>query len=238
MDRRTTRNLLSIACGRPLRRLGSWSVSPVVCAMVLFSCGCESDKQARCRQYHDDGIHLYQRGDYVGARDSFELALSLQPKDANLQYDVGQCYDRLGQTAQAEDYYKQCLQVNANHAECRHALAVLMYRTGRNTQADSMIGAWVANQPEQGAAYAEDGWRLRMSGEFQLAVGRFQQALHYDPHNLRALTELGQIYEQTSQPERALAMYTRALELSPQLPGLAEHIAELKAKGVGKPLPD
>ncbi len=236
MDWRTNRNLVWTARARP--PLDSWWWPMVVCASVLLTCGCATEKQERCRQYHDDGVHLYQHGDYVGARDSFELALSLQPKDANLQYNVGQCCDRLGQTAQAEDYYKQCLQVNANHADCRHALAVLLYRTGRNTEADNMIAAWLTNQPALGAAYAEDGWRLRMSGEFQLAIGRFQQALHYDPRNLHALTELGQLYEEHGQPERALAMYSRALELSPQLPGVKEHIAELKAKGVGKPLPD
>src|SRR5258708_40136196 len=98
-----------------------------------------------------------------------------------------------------------------------------------------MIQSWLANQPELAAGYAEDGWRLRNSGEYQQAVGRFQQALHYDPRNLRSMLELGQLYEEHQRPEFALTMYSRALELNPQQAELKERINQLKAKGVGKP---
>jgi Tfp pilus assembly protein PilF len=204
----------------------------------LLTAGCETDKHERFKQYSDDGVHLYQRGDFVGARDQFEAASALVPKDANLLYNLGQCNERLNQPGQAENYYKECLNVNANHAECRHALAVLLYRTGRNSEADQMIQDWLTSQPELGAAYAEDGWRLRHAGEFQLAMNRFQQALHFDPGNQRALLELGQIYEEQQRPEFALTMYSRALEKNPQQPQLKERINQLKAQGVAKPLPD
>jgi Flp pilus assembly protein TadD len=200
--------------------------------------GCDTEKQERFTQYNDDGIHLYQLGNYVAARDQFEVALTLEPKDANVIYNLGQCCDRLNQTGQAETNYKQCLALNTNHAECRHALAVLLYRQGRRTEADQMIQSWLTSQPELGSAYAEDGWRLRQSGEYEQAVGRFQQALHYDPRNHRALLELGQLYEEHQRPEFALTMYTRALELNPQQPDLKERINQLKAQGVKKPLPD
>jgi Tfp pilus assembly protein PilF len=209
--------------------------------LALFlpiAAGCQTDKQERFRQYSDDGVHLYQRGDYVGARDQFEVALTLGPKDANVLYNLGQCNDRLNRPEQAENYYQQCLVVNANHADCRHALAVLLYRTGRRNDADQMIQAWLANEPTSSAACAEDGWRLRHNGEYEFAVGRFQQALHNNPRNLRALLELGQLYEEHQHPELALTMYSRALELNPQQPELKDRINQLKAKGVGKPLPD
>jgi Tfp pilus assembly protein PilF len=219
----------------------AFCLRPLVAAFALLltsTAGCQTEKEERFRQYNDDGLHLYQRADYVGARDQFEAALVLGPKDANVLFNLGQCCDRLNQAGQAENYYKQCLDIDANHAECRHALAVLLYRVGRRTDADQMIQGWLNNKPELGAAYAEDGWRLRHSGEYQQAVGRFQQALHYDPRNHRALVELGQIYEEQQRPEFALTMYSRALELNPQQPELKERINQLKAKGVGKPLPD
>ena len=60
-----------------------------LCWCVLFACvccllpiaGCVSEKQERFQQFTSDGIHLFQRGDYVGARDNFEVALTLEPKD-------------------------------------------------------------------------------------------------------------------------------------------------------------
>ncbi|HYV34656.1 MAG TPA: tetratricopeptide repeat protein [Gemmataceae bacterium] len=221
------------------RRALDWLYRLAVLAILApLTTGCETEKHERFRQYNDEGIHLYQQGDYASARDHFELALPLEPKDASVLYNLGQCNDRLNQTARAEDYYKQCLQANANHPECRHALALLMYRTGRNAEADQMIQEWLNNEPALGAAYAEDGWRLRQAGQFQPAVGRFQQALHYDPKNVRAMTELGQIYEEHEHPELALSMYTLALQQNAQQPALKERINLLMAKGVRKPLPD
>lgn len=234
--------------GTPVRQLsppalttcvsvGAWS-----CALLLALClagGCQTEKQERFHLYNQDGVRLFEKGDYAGARDHFEIALSLEDaKNANLLYNLGQCCDRLGQEQQAESYYKQCLEVSANHADCRHALAVLLYRGGRRVEADRMIESWLSAEPELGAAYAEDGWRLRRGGEFTLAVGRFQQALHYDPRNLRAMVELGQLAEEHDRAEFALAMYVRALEVNPKQPELEAHVKELRAKGVRKPLPE
>src|SRR5947209_6826654 len=67
-------------------------------ALVMSSAGCLTDKQERFEQYSHDGVLLYQRGDYVSAREHFELALMLEPKDTNLLFNLGQCHDRLGQS--------------------------------------------------------------------------------------------------------------------------------------------
>src|SRR5438552_2917380 len=130
-------------------------------AALLSLAGCETAAQERVRQYNADGVHLFQQGNYQDARESFALALELQPEDAALAYNLGQCCDRLGDTAKAEQCYLQCLQRAGNHADCRHALAVLLYRTGRKAEATSMIEDWLTRQPNLADAYALDGWRLR-----------------------------------------------------------------------------
>ena len=45
-----------------------------------------------------EGVHLFKQGNYQSARENFVAALELNPKDAALLYNVGQCYDRLGET--------------------------------------------------------------------------------------------------------------------------------------------
>ena len=101
-----------------------------------------------------------------------------------------------------------------------------------------MIAEWLRAAPQSSDAYAEDGWRLRRCGEFVQAVGRFQQALDLDPRNVRAMIELGQVYDEHNHPDYALTMYLRALELMPRQPELVERISQLRAKGVRPPLPD
>src|SRR5262245_55596363 len=83
--------------------------------------GCTLPLDERARGFTEDGIDLFQTGRYQDARESFEAALERQPDDANLLYNIGQCYDRQGKAAKAEEVYQQCLQRSANHAPCRHA---------------------------------------------------------------------------------------------------------------------
>jgi tetratricopeptide (TPR) repeat protein len=212
-----------------------------VCAVALLCAlagGCVSEQHVRVQQFTDEGVFLFRQGDYSSALEHFEFAKTLGPPDANLLFNIGHCNDRLGNLDKAETAYRQCLQATANHAECRHALELLLYRTNRRPEADDMIQLWLASEPKIGAAYAEDGWRMRLCGDLNHARGRFQQALHYDPRNVRALVELGMMSEEEQRPDVALTLYGRALEYDPQNPELKAKIDRLRANGVGKALPD
>ena len=102
---------------------------------AILAAACAPTGQERLRDYNDDGVRLFQRGAYGNARDSFQAALALRPADPDLAYDVGQCYDRLGQPDQAQKFYEQCLAAAPGHVECRHALTVLLWNNGHQDEA-------------------------------------------------------------------------------------------------------
>src|SRR5438445_7240786 len=206
---------------------GAGRLAVLAAAALCGFAGCETASQERVRQYNADGVHLFQQGNYQDARESFALALELQPEDAALCYNLGQCCDRLGDTVRAEQHYLQCLQRSTNHADCRHALAVLLYRTGRKTEATSMIEDWLTRQPNLADAYALDGWRLRQDNALPDAQGRLQQALALDPHNVRANVELGILYEAINLPERSAVLYQRALAQNPNQSELAARLLSI-----------
>ena len=210
-----------------------------LCLLLLPALpGCLPHVDERAKDWSEEGVYLFQRGEYQNARECFEWALQMQPGDANLMYNVGQCYDRQGKTDKALEYYQLCLDRAPNHARCRHVEALLLYRTGKAAEADHMIQDWLASAPQSPDALVEDGWRLRQEGELEQAKGRLQQALHYDPHHVRALTELGLLYETVQMPERALDLYKDAQARDAQQSELNERINILTSKGVGKPRPD
>jgi Flp pilus assembly protein TadD len=215
-----------------MRRIG------VIAGLAVCLAGCAPTVPERVYLYSDDGVYLFQRGDYTGARESFELALQLQPQDATLLFNLGQCYDRQGNAAKAEECYKQCLERSANHADCRHALAVLWVLNGRRADAERLVADWLAREPKLSAAWAEHGWLLRQDGELPQAQASLQKALELDAKNLRALNELAVLFEVLELPERALVLYERSLEQNPRQPDIAERIDLLKTKGVRKPRPD
>src|SRR5262245_48868249 len=91
--------------------------------LVVWIAGCMTAADQRLRDYTNDGVYLFQQGDYRAARESFKAALALQPDDPALYYNVGECYARLGGGAQAEKCYTECLARVPNHTACRFAMA-------------------------------------------------------------------------------------------------------------------
>jgi Flp pilus assembly protein TadD len=214
---------------------------PRVCWVAgLAAClfGCANDVQERVREYNQDGLVLYQRGDFRGARETFEVALKLQPEDPALLYNLGQCYERLGDVARAESTYGECLTRQPTHAVCRHALVRLLVRQGRSADATRMVEDWLAREPKSSGPYAADGWLWHQSGDLPRAQARLQQALELDPRDVYALGELGVVYEAMDRPDRALVLYERALEQDPNRPEVVRRYNDLKRRGAGPPKPD
>jgi Tfp pilus assembly protein PilF len=209
--------------------------------MIVLACvaaGCAETVQERARGYNEDGVFLYRRGRYAEAQESFQAALKLQPESADLHYNVGQCHDNLGESAQAEQLYKECLQRAPDHAECRHALAQLLIHEGRQQDAVEMVGSWLGRSRQLAAPYAEDGWLYLQHHEPNSAIGRFQQALDKDANDVRALTGMARAYEDLHYPDRALVLYQRALVVQPHQPEVEERVRVLRKAGVGPPRPD
>jgi Tfp pilus assembly protein PilF len=206
--------------------------------LALFVAACAPTATERVRDYNEDGVHLYQHGSYAAARDCFQAALSLQPTDPDLLYNLGQCHDRLGQAGKAERCYRACLERAPDHAECRHALTVTLVRQGRKADAAAMIDDWLGRAPNRAGPYAEDAWLRLQEGDLINARSRLQQALEHDPRDNRALTELAHLYETMDRPDRALALYERALEANPRQPEIVQRVSLLRSQGAGRPRPD
>jgi Tfp pilus assembly protein PilF len=215
------------------RRCGSRARLLLLAALLLPGCVAPGDD--RTRLFTEDGVEQFTKGKYRDALDSFEMALTLKPQDPALLFNMAECYDRLGDAAKAEQYYNYCLQRDPDHADARLALAALEYRTGRAGVANTMISDWLAAHPKSADAYVLDAWRLRQEKDLPHAQGRLQQALDLDPHNRRAVTEMGYLYESMGMPERALVLYERVLQRDPNRGEVAQRLRQLQDKGVKRP---
>lgn len=214
-------------------RRGWWAAG---LAIVLG--GCTSSVPDRVHDYNDDGVYLFRRGQYADARDSFQAALALKADDVGLLYNLGRCYDHLGNATKAEHYYNECLQRAPNDALCRHAQAALLVRENRMADAARMVEDWLAREPKRAAAYAEYGWLHHQTGDLYRARAYLDRALDLDPHDYRALTELALVYEEMDRPERSVVLYERCLRHNPNQPDVARRLAQLASRGVGRPRQD
>ena len=207
-------------------------------ALLLIVPACADTAPERIREYNKDGLTLYNQGAYDHAREMFQASLALKPNDANLVYDIGRCYEATGQADKAEAEYNQCLRINPDHPDCRHALAELLVKHNRRDEAVKMAECWLTARPNLSAAYALDGWLWHQFGDLPRAQGRLQQALEHDSRDTHALNELALVYEDMHRPDRAAALYERSLDYRPGQPDVQARLVSLRSGGAGVPRPD
>ncbi len=209
----------------------------VLAGLLVSLTGCVAPQAERMRALNDDGYQQFSQGNYRDAREAFEMALVLKPDDPALLFNLGQCYERLGDAGRAEAYYRECLQRDPGHADARQSLVMLQYRAGKAEEANRTIDGWIRANKNHTDALVLDGWRLMQEKAYPQAHSRLQQALLNDPRHPRALIQLGLYHEAMNQPDRALACYHRALDADPSQFEIRQRALALKAKGVKEPQP-
>lgn len=212
--------------------------APILIVLLLANASCTTTDENHWRLINDEGVALFAKGAYREALENFDYALVLHADDPVLLFNSAQCYERLGQHKNAEQYYAACLQRDPKHGDAHLALVTLKYRTGRVGEACQDIRAWLTQDPTSADALVADAWRLRQEKNYPLAQGRLQEALSRDLDNRRALTELAILDELQGMPDRAFVQYERILAREPNQIEIRDRLEVLKTKGVKRPLPN
>jgi tetratricopeptide (TPR) repeat protein len=235
-DEKDDRLDLSAAAYSP-RRLSHFIPHPSSLILFFLLAGCDTTAQDKFRLFNEDGIHNFSRGNYPQARDSFEQALVLRQDDPTVIFNLAQTQERLGDAKSAEEGYRDCLTRDPNLVDARQAYADFLYKKGRPDDAKKLIDVWAVGNEHRADALVLQAWELRQKRAYPTAYDKLQSALVLEPHNPRALTELGILYEKMNLPERSLVLYERALATNPNLFEVRERIEKLKTKGVDRPAP-
>ncbi|HEY2882137.1 MAG TPA: tetratricopeptide repeat protein [Pirellulales bacterium] len=210
----------------------------VLCASLVLGvsggCGMMSGQQ------NSEGVKLFQQGSYDAAAQRFRQAMQSEPNNPDSYYNLAAYYHRQGQLeqkpvdlAQAESYYRQCLDRNPNHVECRRGLAVLMVEQGRSQEAFAMLEDWGTQNPTLAAPKIEEARLFEEFGDKDAAKEHLTAALAVSPNDPRALAALGKLREDTGDVNQALANYQRSLMVNHFQPELAQRVAALQSVGAG-----
>ena len=211
------------------------TLAAVASALLGFT-GCTS------QALNSEGVRLYQLGNYQQAAEQFQRAIAANPNQATSYYNLAASLHKTGKLAgrpddlaQAERLYNQCLEYDANHAECYRGLAVLLTETGRPDAAYRLLEGWAARSPQLADPRIELARLLEENNNAEQASSRLVEALAIDPHNSRALTALGRLRENAGDRAQALANYQRSLAINRFQPEITTRVAALQAAGAGLP---
>jgi predicted O-linked N-acetylglucosamine transferase (SPINDLY family) len=124
-------------------------------------------------------------------------------------------HHQAGELPQAENLYRQVLQVQPTHADAWHLLGVLAHQVKNYPVAVELMRKAITLNSAAPTFYNNLGNALREQGKLIEAVHCFQRALSLDPKFAQAYHNLGCTFRDQNNLAEAEACYQQALALNP-----------------------
>lgn len=124
-------------------------------------------------------------------------------------------YHQAGALSQAEQLYRQILQVAPQQVEVYMHLATLYRQRGELDEAAASLEGLLRVKPDSYQAYTNLGTLYRERGRLDEAIANYQQALRINPSFVQAHNNLAVTLAQRDRHDEAQASYREALRLSP-----------------------
>jgi Tfp pilus assembly protein PilF len=147
------------------------------------------------KQFIDEGLAAFDRGDITTARSSFEKALTLKQDEVTAHTYLGIIADRAGDLKEAERHFAAAVKADPNRASVRNNYGAILMRTGRARLAAAEFEQSLkldAHQPNALVNLAQIRFAGGTSEDLRASAELFKRALaiKQDVEIARALTAI------------------------------------------------
>jgi predicted O-linked N-acetylglucosamine transferase (SPINDLY family) len=127
-------------------------------------------------------------------------------------------YHQAGQLEQAEQFYRQILQTDPNHADAWHLLGEIAIRRAQNDVAIEYISYAIRLNEWFPHFHNNLGVAYDACGRLEEAIASYHRALQLQPDYAEAQNNLGIVLKKQGKIAEAMACYQHALRLKPDYP--------------------
>jgi tetratricopeptide (TPR) repeat protein len=147
------------------------------------------------------------------ASEQFEAALKIDPRHAGAILGLAAIDEGTGDYAGAERRYREATALGPNPRAAR-SLASLIGREGRSAEAQTMLAALLAADPNDADSRFELALARAISGGCDAAIPDFRKVLEIQPKRVTALFQLGNCLSRTGRTAEAEEVLRRFRENS------------------------
>ncbi len=202
----------------------------------------QTDSSEREKQSLQDGVALYDRGDFAGARTKYLEVLAANPKNETAHYE-------LALTFSAEKNWRECIQAAEaglkSAQRLRHGLYAMAGNcydnAGQNDKAIRAYEKGLKEAPDDAQLLYNLALGLRTAGKVEKAIKRAEDAVRAAPRYGSATLLLASLYAQRGEKVSALLSYlgfleveagtARSLGVARLVPGILSHGVTAEADG-------
>jgi tetratricopeptide (TPR) repeat protein len=127
-------------------------------------------------------------------------------------------HHQAGNYKEAENLYRQILQIQPNHIDALYLLGVSCNQLGRADEAVARLSAALRLKPDHAEAHNSLGNAFNTLGRLDDAATSYQQALRLNPEYAFAHYNLGVVLGLLGKRQEAVASYQQATQLKPDYP--------------------
>lgn len=149
-------------------------------------------------------------GDTEAERTALEKALSLKPRFAEAENQLGYVLAHAGEAAAAEKHFRNALAIAPSYAEAANNLGTLLGQQDRDQEAEACFRSAVAANPRFIEAWINLAATLASESRFADARAAAESALRIDPKNADALRLLTMLPSATATDVHAAQASTAA----------------------------
>ena len=154
-----------------------------------------------------------ERGAWSQAREHYQQAVRLDPDHLSATVRLGMMHFRLGETGPAIFQFQRALELDPGNLDTHYYMYAIYRQAGMEREALEQLRIVKAGESSERlvdlfARHGEEHFRLGRHAE---ALGDYELALQFDPHDVNLYVALGDLYYLQQQPHTALDSWCRGL---------------------------
>jgi predicted O-linked N-acetylglucosamine transferase (SPINDLY family) len=131
---------------------------------------------------------------------------------------LGLALHQQGRLGEAQDFYRQALQLQPRHFSALHLLGVVAAQSKEPQRAVELIGEALSINPRSAPAHNNYGNALRELGRHEAAIRSFDTAIQLNPGYAEAYCNRGLVLAELKRHDAAIQNFGHALVLRPHSP--------------------